>query len=302
MPIVQRFFRQATLDGGPFGGDVQPLTNYIDKRVVVILGGPGIGKTTELEQAVARDADAILCTVSQFLADPIELYRGKTIYLDALDEHRAELHHGVSIIDGIRGRLRALGSPKVRISCRSEEWQQGSDVKSLSDVTGGEPVCILKMQPLDEEDIRAIAAEVINNVDAFLAGAQERQLDELLGNPETLKLYLKVYQNGGGWPETRAELMEQSTELLISEENEQHARARGDAISNQRLMHAAEDLSAVLLFGDKEGVALSRASDSNLYIPLQELSGIDLDAAQVAAGGGCFPQTRPNKFMPNIKP
>ncbi len=69
MPIVQRFFRQATLDGGPFGGDVQPFTNYIDKRVVVILGGPGIGKTTELEQAVAQDADAILCTVSQFLAD-----------------------------------------------------------------------------------------------------------------------------------------------------------------------------------------------------------------------------------------
>ena len=54
------------------------------------------------------------------------------------------------------------------------------------------------MQPLDEEDIRAIAAEEINNVEAFLAGAQERQLEELLGNPETLMLYLKVYQNGGG--------------------------------------------------------------------------------------------------------
>ena len=84
---------------------------------------------------------------------------------------------------------------------------------------------------------------VIRDVDDFLAGAQERQLEELLGNPETLMLYLKVFQNGGGWPETRAELMEQSTKLLMSEQNEQHARARGDDIGDERLMRAAEDLT-----------------------------------------------------------
>ncbi|MFB3083972.1 MAG: hypothetical protein ACE1Z4_11070 [Gammaproteobacteria bacterium] len=171
MPIVQRFSHQVLPDDGSGAGEAQPLTNSIDKRAVVILGGPGIGTSTELEQAAAQDADAIFCTVSQFLADSIEPYQGKTIYLDALDEHRAELHHGASIIDGIRGRLRALGSPKVRISCRSEEWQHGSDVKSLSDVTGGEPLYILKMQPLGEEDIRAIAVEEIEDVDAYLAGA-----------------------------------------------------------------------------------------------------------------------------------
>ena len=301
MPIVQRFFHQDMPDGGPDTGEAQPLTNYIDKRVVVILGGPGIGKTTELKQAEAKEADAIFCTVSQFLTAPIELYQGKAIYLDALDEHRAELHQGKTIIDGIRGRLMELGSPKVRISCRGEEWQQGSDVKSLSDVTGGEPVCILKMQPLGEEDIRTIALEEIKDVDAFLAGAQERQLEEFLGNPETLKLYLKVYQSGGGWPETRTELMEQSTALLISEENEQHQRARGDAISDKQLMCTAEDLSAILLFGDKEGVALSKASGSNLYIPLQELSGIDLDAAKVTARRRLFSSDMPEQVHPQHK-
>lgn len=301
MPIVQRFFHQDMPDDGPVVGEAQPLTNYIDKRVVVILGNPGIGKTTELEQAAAQEANAGFCTVSQFLTDPIELFQGKTIYLDALDEHRAELRQGVSIINGIRGRLRGLGSPKVRISCRSEEWQQGSDLKSLSDVTGGEPVYILKMQPLGEEDIRAIAAEDITDVDTFLAGAQERDLGELLGNPETLKLYLKVYQNGGGWPETRAKLMEQSTKLLISEENEQHNRARGDAISDKRLMHAAEDLSAILLFGDKEGVALSKAARSEIYILLQELPDIDLDATQVAVRRRLFSSDAPEQVHPEHK-
>jgi hypothetical protein len=301
MPIVQRFFRKDMLDDDRDMEEAQPLTSYIDKRVIVILGGPGIGKTTELEQAVAQEADAVFCTVSQFLADPIEQYQGKTIYLDALDEHRAELHQGKTIIDRIRGRLSALGHPKVRVSCRGEEWQQGSDVKSLSDVAGGEPVYILKMQPLGEEDIRAIALEKINDVDSFLAGAQERQLEELLGNPETLKLYLKVYKNGGGWPETRAELMEQSTNLLISEENEQHERARGNAISNDCLIRAAEDLSAILLFGDKEGVALSKVSVSDHYIPLQELSGIDLDAISVAARRRLFSSDSPEQVHPRHK-
>ena len=194
-----------------------------------------------------------------------------------------------------------LGCPKIRLSCRGEEWLQGSDVKSLSGVSGGEPVYILKMQPLGENDIRAIAAEEINDVDAFVAGGQERQLEHFFGNPETLKLYLKVYKNGGGWPETRGELMEESTWLLISEENELHERARGDAISDKRLMRAAEDLSAVLLFGDKEGVALSRPSGSDLYIPLQELSDVDLDAALVAARRRVFSSDTPEQVHPQHK-
>jgi hypothetical protein len=299
MSIVQRFFRQSMPDDG--AGNAKSLTDYIDKRVVVILGGPGIGKTTELKQAKGRQADAIFSTVSQFLADPIESYQGKIIYLDALDEYRAELDQGKSIIDRIRGRLIALGCPKVRISCRGEEWQQGSDVKSLGDVAGGEPVYILKMQPLSEDDIRAIALEKINNVDTFLAGARERQLEEQLGNPETLKLYLEVYKKSGRWPETRAELMEQSTALLISEENSIHERARGDAIGDKRLMQAAEDLSAIILFGDKKGVALSKVAASDKYIPLQELPNIDLDAARVVARRRLFSSDKPEQVYPQHK-
>ena len=198
MPIVQRFFRQSLPDNGIEVREPQPLISFLDHRVVVVLGGPGIGKTTELKQAAEQEAESIVSTVGQFLADPIGLYRKKTLYLDALDEHRAELHGGASIIDAVRGRLKSLGCPKVRLSCRSEEWQQGSDVKSLIDVTNGEPLFVLEMQALTWEDIRAISAEEIEDVEAFLDGARARQLHEFLGNPETLKLYLKVYKNGSG--------------------------------------------------------------------------------------------------------
>lgn len=302
MPIVQRFFRQdSPEDDVRDKGEPRPLTNYLQKRVVVILGGPGIGKTTELRHAADRETDSIFCTVSEFLNDSIEFYRGKTIFMDALDEHRADTAQGTSIMKGIRGRLRALGCPKVRISCRSEEWHEGSDVKSLGDVAGNESVYVLKMLPLSEENIRAIAAGEIDDVDAFLAGAQERQLTELLGNPETLKLYLKVYQRSGGWPETRTELMRQSTDLLISEENEEHERARGTDITDEQLMAAAEDLSAFMLLGDKQGVALNKASGSDRYIPLQELPAIDLDACGVAVRRRLFDSGAPEQVHPQHK-
>lgn len=301
MPVVQRFFDQVMPDEGPGAREAQPLNDYYDKRVVVILGGPGIGKTTELEQAAAQDTDAVFCKANQFLVDPIARYKGKTIYIDALDEYRAELRPGVTTIDGIRGRLLELGSPTVRISCRTEEWQQGIDVNSLRDVSGGGPVHVLRMLPLTLQDIRVIAAEQIIDVDGFLAGAQERQLIEPLGNPETLKLHLRVYKSGGGWPATRAELMDRSTQLLISEENEIHERAVGDSISDDRLMRAAEDLSAILLFCDKESVALSRAARDNHCIPLHELPGIDLDACRAAARRRLFYSEAPEQVRAQHK-
>ena len=301
MLIVQRFFHQNLPDDNQNTGETQPFSSYADKHMVVILGGSGIGKSTELEQAAKSDADSLCCTVSQFLTGSLEQYQDKTIFMDALDEHRAELHQGKPIIDGIRGRLKELGSPKVRISCRSEEWHHGSDVQSLSDVTRGEPLYILRMDPLRSEDILAIADEIIDDADVFMEGARERQLEESLGNPETLNLYLSVYKNGGGWPKTRSELMEKSTELLLSEENETHERARAGSISDDRLIRAAEDLSAILLLGDMEGVALSRAAGTTTYIPIQELSEIDQDAAQVAARRRLFSSNASELASPQHK-
>ena len=301
MPTVQRFLYQQLPDVASRAGKPTPLSDYIDKRVVVILGSPGMGKTTELRQAAKQEADPAFCTVSQFLNDDVALYQGNTIFLDALDEHRAELHQGQTIINAIRGRLLSLGCPKVRISCRGEEWHQGSDVESLRPVASDEPVYILKMLPLVEEDIRAIASEKIEDVDTFLVGAKERQLDEVLGNPENLKLYLKVYKSTCSWPRTRTELMARSTELLVSEENERHERARGARISGEQLMRAAEDLSAILLFGDKEGAALNKPAGSDLYIPLQELPGIDLDAFDLVARRRLFSSDAPERVHPQHK-
>jgi hypothetical protein len=95
--------------------------------------------------------------------------------------------------------------------------------------------------------------------------------------------------------------MEQSTTILSAEQNEQHERALGSAISNEQLMCAAENLSAIMAFGDKEGVALTRPAGSDRCIPLQDLGLPDLDAAQVAARRRLFSSPKPEQVQPEHK-
>lgn len=301
MPIVRRLFEQIlpALETSP--SQDRLIDTYFDKQVVIVLGPPGIGKTTVFENAALEEANAIFCTVSEFLLDPIEIYRGKTLYLDALDEHRAEIHQGETIINSIRGRLLELGCPKVRIASRGEEWRQGSDVSSLQACANGEPIHVLALRPLQEDDVAEIASEATDNAEQFIEGARDNGLLETLSNPETLKLYLEVFKVNGGWPETRAALMQQSTKLLLHESNETHERARGDGISDERLICAAEDLSAILLFSSDSGISLNRISSSNHYTPLQELNGIDIEASKVVSRRRLFSSSTPERIQPQHK-
>ncbi|MCR4376523.1 MAG: hypothetical protein NUV50_00320 [Rhodospirillales bacterium] len=299
MPIVKRYF-ELIEPAGPDGG-AQSLSSYMDRHAVVVLGGPGLGKTTEFEQASSIEDNAVCFNVSDFLHEPNEALQGKTIYLDALDEHRAEIA-GQSVMSAIIGKLRSLDSPKVRMSCRTTEWHEGSDVRALSRAAADEPVYILDLQPLSPGDVEIIAAEQINNVEAFLDGARQRGLGETLSNPENLKLYLKVYKDSGGWPETRTELLEQSTKLLLGEKNEQHARVHGDKLTDERLMAAAEDLSAIHVFSNTEGLSLSKVSGKDAgYVPIQELTHIDHDAASIAARRKLFASTMAECVKPQHK-
>lgn len=300
MPFVTRYFEQDEPHSEVEHGVAFPLSDYFDRRAVVVLGGPGIGKTREFEEAASRDPDAVYCTVSQFLNDPIEAYQDKTVYLDALDEHRAEVA-GQTVMDAIVGRLMKLDRPKVRLSCRNAEWHEGSDVRALSRVTDGEPVYILQMRSLSIDDIKAIAADQINDIDEFLDGAQQRDVMETISNPENLLLYLEVYKDSGGWPNTRAELMEKSVRLLLREENEQHDRVRGDGISNENLLHVAEDLSAVHVLSDIEGFALSNPARSDAFPAIKELSGMDQATADVAARRRLFSALGTERVAPQHK-
>ena len=103
-----------------------PLKEFRSATAYVLLGDPGSGKTTAFEtECEALGDDACFITARDFLAldlDSHPEWRGKTLFIDGLDEIRASAYDARVPLDKIRNRIDKLGKPRFRISCRGGDW------------------------------------------------------------------------------------------------------------------------------------------------------------------------------------
>lgn len=248
----------------------QPLSSYFDKSAIVVLGDPGAGKSTSFKQAADLESNSIYITVRSFVELSLERYRGKTLYLDALDEMRGRTEDGKSVLGTLRGKLDELGCPRFRLSCRAADWYGSSDAAGLSEVSADGCVTVLEIDSLGETE----AAEIVrsNGIEpfGFLAEARTRGVAELLKNPQTLTMLLDVVKQGD-WPETRAELYQRTSEILVSEHNEVHRKGALYVAGSESLLEAAGYLSAVILCGGAVGLALDEEAADRSFFHIHEL-------------------------------
>jgi hypothetical protein len=107
--LVERHFRAAR---GSESEQVKGSLTWEDltgEHVVVVLGDPGAGKTTEFEQQAQRIPGAVYLPIRTFLLLPLgePRLRSETLFLDALDEMRASGNGRHEVLDRIIGRLAA---------------------------------------------------------------------------------------------------------------------------------------------------------------------------------------------------
>ena len=169
-------------------GSPQPLSAFRQRPAYVLLGDPGMGKTTALgEEQRALGDTAIFVTARDFAtfdAEDHPEWQGKTLFIDGLDEIRAGRNDPRSPIDRIRRNLDRLGKPRFRLSCRNADWL-GTDQQNLRSVAPSSEVTVVRLDPLDD----ARAAELLRgetdiaDVDAFIAEARERRMEGTLANP-----------------------------------------------------------------------------------------------------------------------
>ncbi|MDD3288856.1 MAG: ATP-binding protein [Alphaproteobacteria bacterium] len=255
---------------------------YIDElgehRVIVILGEPGIGKSTILKQAATKDKNGLFLTIRAFLVRSLVELEGKNLYLDALDEARPDKRN-VDKIDQVVKRLNELGKPNVCISCREFDWFGDSDLSLLRDhCRSDEQPLVLHVEDLSKDDVREIAAvNGITNPDDFWAKADSLNLADLLSNPATLLLLIEVAKKGT-WPEDRFSLLEMACSLLIIEKNSIHS-GYNDAYSREELIKAAGEICAAILLTGEEGVSLSPEQSG---LSLNDLDSEDVTLQTVA--------------------
>jgi hypothetical protein len=303
----QRFWiaRTGTLDLSDGGFFVDPantirrsdpsrpatLTELRNYRALVLLGEPGIGKSTALE-AEAKRVSAVSITgetvsihvdLRAYSSDSllhqrvfgspefIAWTKGSShliLHLDSLDE-------ALLRIDTIANFLASelphypISRMSVRIACRTAVWPGGILEPSLNTLWGENTVGVFELAPLRRRDV-VLAAEA-NGIDAssFVQELYAANAVPFAIKPLTLNLLLGLFQRDGRLPRSIADLYRRGCLKLCEESNpsRRNARRLGALNSTQRL-RVASRLAAATMLANRYAVWTGSESD----VPEEDVS------------------------------
>lgn len=255
-----RIPRHATAREGQGRSASLPLSNWRGARAYVLLGPPGAGKTE------AMKAEAAAHNHSPFVEAHVmmrpgwrapTLAEGQALYIDGLDEARASNEGDRNRpLDDVCTKLIEMGSPPFRLSCREADWIEALDHGAIKLLADESDVVVLRLEPLNEQEIRQILEDALvqaDAVDRFWHQAHQQGLLPVMGNPLFLHLMIKSAGSSGELPETRSQTFEVACEKLASESNDVHLKAKRDSAPNtSELLSRAGMLCAVQLLSGAE--------------------------------------------------
>ena len=249
-------------DGTGKGRDIDgTFAEYNTEDAIVLLGDPGMGKTTFFREA----AKSTYTTVRKFLIDPL-VPTSKVLFLDALDEYRT-IASGRDASAEVAKALCALKKPKFRLSCRAADWFGSSDQEVLRAASASGRVVVLELRPLTRDEILNAVQEIVPNPAAFLDETEAAGLGKLLGNPQTLELVARAWGTDKK-PRNKFEAYEIGVSELLKETNAQHI-ARGVTSSDPNdLRKAACAAASTLLLSNSVGISRAEPADGDDYVRL----------------------------------
>ena len=277
--------------------DVDQLASFANAQCLVMLGEPGIGKTTEFDaevqsvQAQENDGNRTMrVDLNEYQTDARlidDAFQGETnrewavgsqtlhMFFDSLDEGRLEIKNVAKIL---ASQLRAVADKaarlRLRLTCRTAEWPSSLE-QALQEVFGEENVSVIELVPLRRMDVVAAATAEGLNSKAFLSEIETKAVVPFAINPITLKLLISFYSQSAALPSTKQELYEQGCLELCKEKNQSRHDAghRGQLSALQRL-EVASRIAAYTVFTGRSIVETGTeyGHDSDL-ISVAQLAG-----------------------------
>ncbi|MDW9689376.1 hypothetical protein GOB50_30945 [Sinorhizobium meliloti] len=219
------------------------LSELRDKPYVILLGEPGIGKSTALEhEAAAEGGEVLTCREVMNGALPSGLV---TAYLDALDEYRAG-ENGKDKLLQLATAISNSGLTRWRLTCRAEDWRATADMLAMRRAANNQPITVAHLLPLDEEEAGSVLAKLgESDPERFIVEARSRGASAFLESPLSLKLLHSVVRSDGIWPGTRFELFDRAIFALAHEHDPQ--RVTDSRPSVEEIIAASELLCFYVL-------------------------------------------------------
>lgn len=275
--------------------DLRTLEQLADEPCLLLLGEPGIGKTTVLrEQPVdtrpidgtdlrfrldLKSVDAVGFDTDVFRSPWFAAWRAGshqlTLWLDSLDECLGRVEHITSkllarldeLADAERERL------KLRIACRTGQLpgRLSEDLRRLWNDRLG----IYELLPLRRKDVQAVVRRRRpQDADPFLQEIDRRQLGVLASRPITLKLLLKIAA-GQSLPADRAQIYERGCWALCDEpdSDRQSIDRRRRRLDRSERLRIAQYLAAAMVLSQRLSIVVNEelAGEQTRAISLREL-------------------------------
>ena len=258
----------------------QPLAGFRGVPAYVLLGDPGSGKTTAFECECSALGSDHACRIPArdfltFDEDYHPEWKEKVLFIDGLDEVRANQSNVAIPFDQVRKHLDKLRPPGFRLSCRAADWLGANDQKNLRAVAPGGEVRVLLLDKLSDFEIKQILESHKNtiSIQTFIEKAKEQGIEELLRNPLTLNMFTEAIAPEGGWPKSRLEIFEKACSQMIQEHNEEHSFSM-PLFAPSELLVAAGHLGAIQLIAGIYGYT-PRASQPTSDCPALNECGYD---------------------------
>jgi len=244
--------------------EILEITNSL-----VILGEAGMGKSSLLEW-LGNLENYAYCTARQLLnrADPRPLLgKNSILVIDSLDEVSSK--NDGDAVDGVLQKLEFLGYPKFILACRAADWKSATGIQAIREQYSESPL-ELHLNPFAQNDMAIFLEQNFSTQRAqeIITHFTAKNLDDLLGNPQTLSLIAKVAIKGE-LPESLTQLFEQAIEILRAEHSEFKSEAQ--LPSEVSLDAAGAAFASLILTGNE---AISRKSIINLIdgeLPISEV-------------------------------
>jgi len=283
-----------------YGSHVQPhiitFEQIAAKPCLILLGEPGIGKTTalerdrhETEERVKRAGETLLWrNLNAFQSDSLlvrSIFEDSSfiawrngmgilhLFLDSLDECLIR-------IDAIAALLAQefshcpIDRLCLRIACRTAVWPTLLETQ-LARLWGMENVGVYELVPLRQRDVIEAATACKVDPSEFLAEVDRREASALASKPVTLRFLLGVYQRHGQFPGSQVELYRQGCERLCEETSpSRRAAFQVGTLTPRQRMHVAARIAALSVFCGRPVIWTGITNDApEGDLPLPDLFG-----------------------------